>query len=136
MVRRDVRLEQCHARRGARRRHLLGVGRRGSERFLAEHVLARGGGALHPGPVEAVRERNVDRLDVGVVEQPGVRSIGSLGAEPLAGVGLALTRDRDEPCGVAGSDHGEGCPASDARLGMRHRRPEHRFAHQWPLRHQ
>ena len=98
MERRHVGLEKRHAGDRARRHHRLRVGGRGRQRLFAEHVLAGGGGALHPLPVQAVRQRDVDRLDLGIIEQVGVATVGARGAETERGAGgRTLACHRDEP---------------------------------------
>ena len=115
-----VRLEERDPSRGARGRHRHGVGGGGSQRLLAQHVLAGRGRALHPKPVQAVGERNVDGVDRGVVEQLGVRAIGPLGAEARARVVLPLARRRDEPGLGAGHDRRQ-----HRALGHPRGRPDH-----------
>ena len=66
------------------RDHLLGVAR---ERLLAEHVLAGLERFDRPLGVQRVRQRDVDRLDLGVGEQVLVRAVGARNL-PLARVGL------------------------------------------------
>jgi hypothetical protein len=128
-------LQQGHAGRGggvADLTGLLGVAGRG---FLAQHVLAGGDRGQVPGAVEAVGERVVDDLDLGVgrhvdvgIQHPldAVGGSEGLGPAPVAG------GDRDDAVagGVGGVDDGDrGDPgrAQDAdpqrfrRLAVHHR---------------
>jgi hypothetical protein len=123
----------------ARRRHRLGVGGRGRERLLAEHVLASRGGAHDPLAVQAVRQRHVDRLDLGIVEHGLVGSVGPQGLEGAGStVGAAQAPDRDQARPGARDDRRQHRLASDLRRGADHapadrhvssRRPRARWAH-------
>src|SRR5947209_1093116 len=78
---------------------VLGIGGGSRERLLAQHVLARLERADRPRHVERVRQRDVDGLDVRVLEERLVATVRALDP-PLArvrvGAGLVAARDRDE----------------------------------------
>src|SRR5437588_1335765 len=78
---------------------VLGIGGGSRERLLAQHVLAGLERADRPRHVERVRQRDVDRLDVLILEEPLVAPVRALDP-PLArvrvGAGLVAARDRDE----------------------------------------
>ncbi len=65
------------------REYLLGLGQRAAQRLLAEHRLARAQRLDRPLGVQAVRQRQVDHVHAGVVEQRLVALDGP--ADALAG---------------------------------------------------
>src|SRR5581483_5113398 len=79
--------------------HGLRLLRVGGQRLLAEHVLAGLERPDRPLAVERVRQRDVDRLDVRILEQRLVRAVGALDP-PLARECLRppplAARDRDQ----------------------------------------
>ena len=80
--------------------HLGGLGGVAGERLLGQDVLPGEDRLLVPGRVQAVGERVVDRLDLGVGDHVGVRLVDPLDAVgPGEGLGpVSVTRgDRDEP---------------------------------------
>jgi hypothetical protein len=112
------RLHPHDAARGAVVDHGGRLGRVERRRLLAQDVLARVGRPRRPLGVEVVRERNVDRVDVRVGEQPGVGPMQPHGVaqrspvgrrEPgvaqEARAGVARAGKRDE-LGVAGAQDG------------------------------
>ena len=92
--------------------HLGGLGGVAGERLLGQDVLPGEDRRPVPGRVQAVGERVVDRLDLGIGDHVGVRRV-----DPLDAVGLGerlgpvpVTRgDRDEsrPGGRGGADDGQ-----------------------------
>src|SRR2546423_11888313 len=78
---------------------LLDVGRTPGERLLAEHVLPRLERAHHPFDVQRVRERDVDRVDLGIAEQRVVAPVCPL--DPV----LPRIRLRPSPIAACDGDH-------------------------------
>ena len=75
------------------------------DRLLAEDVLAGRGGGHGQLDMRAVRRRDVDDLDVRVVEQRRVRSVGALDAELVGerlGRAVVTAADRDDAPGGGG----------------------------------
>ena len=109
----------------------VGVGDGRRDRLLAQHVLAGIGGPFDPLAVHPVRQRDVDRLDVGMVEHVVVGA----GGEVVPGLGdrAAERGGGDESGPVGGVDrrhdgsgghHRPGADHADADAGGR-RRPSH-----------
>ncbi len=65
------------------------------DRLLAEHVLARVGGANGPGHVQVIRQRIVDRVDLGIGDQLVVRAVRARNAERRRGRARLARRSRD-----------------------------------------
>ena len=105
-------LQQGHAGRGggvADLAGLLGVAGRG---LLGQHVLAGGDRGQVPGAVEAVGERVVDDLDLGVGHHVGVgvrHPLDSVAGGEGLGTAPVASGDRDETVagGVSRVDDGE-----------------------------
>src|SRR4029450_5982166 len=120
-----------HAGRGGGVADLGGLGGVAGRRLLGEHVPGGGGGGQVPGAVEAVGQRVVDALDLGVGEHVGVGAddpldpVGGrerLGARPVAGG----HRDQGVAGGAGGGGQGQaGDPggAEDADAQRLHARP-------------
>ena len=106
--------DMVRPRRGLDRVHLLDGER---QRLLAQHVLARGRGLDRPFRVQVIRERDVDRVDLPVVEQRLVRSVGALDP-PLARVRRrarpVAARDRQQPVILGSAERRDHRPV-DAR---------------------
>ena len=78
---------------------LLDLGGGPRERLLAQHVLAGLERADRPRHVERVRQRDVDRLDVGVLEKrlvAPVRALDPVVARVRFGPRRVAARDRDD----------------------------------------
>jgi hypothetical protein len=105
-------LHQRHPRRGRGVAHLPGLVRVARRRLLGEDVPARLHGGAVPRPVQRVRQRVVDDLDLGIGDQLGVRPDDALDAVPRRerlGPGPVAGGDRDEPVtrGPRGPDERE-----------------------------
>ena len=121
MERGHVGLEERHAGLCARGSHRLRVGGRRRQWLFAEHVLSGRGGSLHPLPVQAVRQRDVDRVDLGIVEQRRVGAVGARGPEAAApAVGGAFARHCDEARPGARDDRRQHRLLRDLRGGADH----------------
>ena len=75
------------------------LGRMAGVRLLAQDMLAGRQRAHRPGVVERVWQRDVDRLDVGILEQVVIRPVGA--GDPVRGgerirPGLGPAADRDD----------------------------------------
>lgn len=81
------RLHQLHPGLLRGRRHLEAVSRIEGERLFAENMLSRSDCVDHPIPMQAVREWDIERVDIGVVNQVFVRAVGS-GDAVLSGKGI------------------------------------------------
>ena len=104
---------------------LLDLGRAARVGLLAEDVLARGERVHRPLVVHAVRERDVDGVDVGVGEERLVRAVGARDAV-LARVGLARPAGRGSPTATTSTRSVSAAPREDLAVdvGGRSRRSE------------
>ena len=84
---------RCRPARSAASNASLDVVRRDAERLLAQHVLSGLEGADRPLDVHGVRERDVDRLDVGILEERLIAPVCALDLAP-ARVGIRPARSR------------------------------------------
>ena len=84
------RLTDHHAGPIARGDQATRVGAGGGDGLFAQHMLPGVGGALGPGDVQVVRQRIVDRVNLGIGQQRlvgGVRSGDAVRASGLRGFG-------------------------------------------------